>query len=374
VGQNRASIENLLQACSSATAVELPAAASLDRVIASASGGAPGVSGTSKGGDPSMKPVAGVAVSPMDPAEMDKRLEETRDPQKALAPTLARLGTQAKGTVTDYFIVATDGGGEKLAQGIAKCLDDYRAGLSKEFDMLFPSHRITVYNTQWEDAVYENANRLHGLNLASGTIAYSVYADLSMVGVANAEVCGSLAHELTHLMIRGNFGDAPAWLEEGLASAVALSVPEQGHLSFRPGWRDRVLRSEYGMRPSASELLNLTWADFSPAVYADLYKTAAIQAMASVFVRYLAERKKLDRVYFAFRAQNLMADLDHYRTPQQIMEKELGNSMAEIDQDFAAWFIKQPANEEKTCIPAANASPMAQQPAPCEPEVKNRAR
>ncbi|HEX4602772.1 MAG TPA: hypothetical protein VH724_02170 [Candidatus Angelobacter sp.] len=75
VGQNRASIENLLQACSSATAVELPAAASLDQVIASASSGAPGVSGTSKGGDPSMKPVAGVVVSAIDAVEMDKRLE-----------------------------------------------------------------------------------------------------------------------------------------------------------------------------------------------------------------------------------------------------------------------------------------------------------
>jgi hypothetical protein len=334
-----------------------------------------GVGGTTKGGDPWLRPVANVAVSNIDASQMEKRLEETQNPATALAPTLARFGTGAAGTVTDHFIVATDFGGQKRAQGIARCLDRYRVDLGKEFDMVLPAHLITVYNTAWEDRVYRDAGRLHGLRLAPGTMAYSVYADLSMVGVGSPEVCGSLGHELTHLMIRGNFGDAPAWLEEGLASAVALSVPESNHFSFRPGWRDQVLRSNPEKRPTVLQLMDYTWADFSPSDPGGLPRAAAIQAMASVFVRYLAAQNKLHSVYFALREQNLLADLDHYRTPQQIVEDQLGRTLEEVDKDFIDWFKKQPAANRTSattpCTPAANNKPpVGQAPAPCEPAAK----
>lgn len=384
VGQGRVAVEKLLNSCSGLASVDLPAAATLDQVLVSASSGAPGVSGITKGGDPFMRPVASVSVSTIDPSEMDKRLQETANPATALAPTLARYGGTTDGVVTEHFIVASDGG-KKLAQGVAQCLDRYRVDLTKEFAMSFPPHLITVYNTQWEDRVYEVAGRLHGLRLAPGTIAYSVYADLSMVGVGSADMCGTLAHELTHLMIKGNFGDAPAWLEEGLASAVALSVPHGDQLSFQPGWRDRVLRSRWSMRPTVEQLLSLTWADFSPADYAGLNKAAAVQATASVFVRYLAAKNKLHPVYVEFQKQDPMADVDHQQTAQEILEKVLGKSVAEVDQDFAAWFTNQPAPGSQTvkpntakkdapCKPATSESKMAQQQAACEPETKNKAR
>lgn len=367
----RDALQQVRDACSASGTVEVPAAPTMELVLVSASNG-PGVSG--KGGDPSASPVASVAVTAIDLAQMDKRMEETRDRTTALSPVLARVGSQAQGTVTDHFIVVTDGGGQKLAEGLAACLDRYRADLNGEFDMVVPQHLITVYNTQWDDMVPSYAGRLHGLRLAPGTIAYSVYADLSMAGVGSPEVCGSLAHELTHLMIKGNFGDAPAWLEEGLASAVALSVPENDHLNFHSGWRDAVLRTRWNLRPTVRELLSLTWADFSPTDYAGLQKAAAIQAMASVFVRYLAAKNKLHGVYFAVRKQDLIADLDHYRTAQQIVEEQLGKSMDEVDRDFVAWFKNQSMDErngEKPCKRAAPARPMDQQQAPCEPERKN---
>ena len=376
VGQSRTSIEKLLNSCSEPASVDLSATTILDKVLVSSSSGAPGVSGTSKEGNPFMKAVASVHVSTIDPSEMDKRLEETRNPAAALAPTLARFHSGAQGVVTEHFIIASDGG-KQLAEGVARCLEMYRVDLTKEFDMPFPAHLITVYDTQREDQVYSLAGTLHGLELAPGTIAYSVYADLSMVGAGTPEMCGTLAHELTHLMIKGNFGDAPAWLEEGLASAVALSLPGKNHLTFQSGWRDWVLRSRWNMRPTVAQLLSLTWADFSPADYAGLQKAAAIQAMASVFVRYLAARDRLSAVYFAVRKQDLMSDLDNHRTNQQILEKELDKSIDEVDQDFVAWFTKQPSSgapinhdANLPCKPQVSPNEMEQQPL-CAPEAKN---
>jgi len=365
----------LQASCDGSNVADLPENTGLDTLLASVNNEAPEVSGSLKGGDPWLHPVANVAIAHISPSDIAKRLEDTQNPATALAPTLTRFGGGTAGTVTKDFIVATDFGGQPRAVGIARCLERYRADLGREFDMVLPDHLITVYTTAWQDKVRMDAGRLHGLPLPSGTMAYSVYADLSMVGVASPEKCGSLGHELTHLMIRGNFGDAPAWLEEGLASAVALSIPENNHLSFRPGWRDRVLRSSQDMHLTVPQLLDFTWADFSPTDTAGLPRAAAIQALASVFVRYLAAKNKLHEVYFAVRKQNLLADIDHYRTPQQIVEEQLGKSLADVDKDFTDWFKRQSGGTRTSaatpCTPAAkNRPPVAQAAAPCEPATK----
>jgi hypothetical protein len=374
IESRRSALNEALRKCSAKDTPNVQSVSMMEEVPADSSGGE--VSGSFKGGGPITR-VPSVTVSHVDAATLEKRLEETKDPATALAPTLARAGSGAQGIVSDHFIVVTDSGGEPAAKGIASCLDGYGADLSKEFDMGFPPHLITVYNMQWNDTMYKAAGSLHGIKLARGTIAYSVYADLSMMGIGDPKRCGSLAHELTHLMIKGNFGDAPAWLEEGLASAVALSTPKGGRLEFHQGWRDKVLRQNAGMRPSVDKLLSLTWADFSPADAQGLSQVATIQAMASVFVRYLAAKNKLDRVYFAVREQDLNADLEHYRSSREIMEKVLGKSVEEIDQDFMHWFTKDSAEkaknenssqtQKKPCKNSINVSPMEQQTAPCEP-------
>jgi hypothetical protein len=369
IESRRSALNEVLRKCSAKDTPDVQRVSMIEEVPADSSGGE--VSGSFKGGGP-VAHVPSVTISHVDAAVLEKRLEETKDPATALAPTLARVGSGAKGIVSDHFIVVTDSGGEPVAKGIASCLDGYGAGLSKEFDMGFPPHLITVYNTQWEETLYTEAGNLHGIKLAPGTIAYSVYADLSMVGIGDPKMCGSLAHELTHLMIKGNFGDAPAWLEEGLASAVALSTPKGGRLEFHQGWRDKVLRQNVGMRPSVEKLLNLTWADFSPADAEGLSKVATIQAMASVFVRYLAAKNKLDKVYFAVRKQDLNADLEHYRSSQEIMKEIFGKSIGEIDQDFMDWFTKDSnknsgRTQNKPCKTSTNINPTQQQPAPCEP-------
>jgi hypothetical protein len=343
IKQIRGTLKQVRNDCIGSDPVPVLAAATMEAVLASASGG-PGVSG--KSGATFSSPVPSLTLSHKSPEELEKRLEETSNPATALAPTLARFGG-GHGTLSDHFIVVTDGA-QGWAEGVASCLERYRSILGRDFDMTTPEHLITVYNSQSIQRVYQEAARMHGLELPFGTIAYSVYADLSMVGQGSPTQCGSLAHELTHLMIKGNFADAPAWLEEGLASAVALSVPDGDHLSFRPGWRDDVLRTRPKLRPSVQELLTLTWDDFSPGDSTSLQRAAAVQAMASVFARYLDSQHKLEKVYFAIRKQDLLADRRDHRTRRQVVEKELGKSLAEVDSDFAAWFIGQRAKNRNS--------------------------
>ena len=73
---------------------------------------------------------------------------------------------------------------------------------------------ITVVADRPDHAVY-----------AAGGLVYLDGANMNaLVGIAAPEACGSMAHELVHLTIRSSFPMSPPWLEEGLASAVALAA------------------------------------------------------------------------------------------------------------------------------------------------------
>jgi len=87
----------------------------------------------------------------------------------------------------------------------------------------------------------------------------------------------------------------PPWLEEGLASAVALASPEPDRFRFARGWRDSRLMEDWALRPHVGELLEMSWADFSASTggRTEMHRAAAVQGMAAVFIRYLDERGKL---------------------------------------------------------------------------------
>ena len=79
-------------------------------------------------------------------------------------------------------------------------------------------------------------------------------------------------------------------------------------------------------------------------------------------------------MYFAVRSQDLNADLKHYRSSQEILEKELGKNIEDIDRDFMDWFTKSSAEKgnnnpthDKPCKASANIDPREQQQAPCGP-------
>jgi hypothetical protein len=330
-------------ACTTNTsAADAPTNPPSNLLDASAHYQAPGVHSATKGGYiPTGEEMSGVAVSPIPPAELLARRVSLSEPQKAVGAALARVQSR-HGSIVGPFAVASVGNDPREAGQIGNCLTRYARALEKEFEMGPPTWMITVYATPWTDQVYDFARRLHGLSLSPGVVAYSVAEDMSLAG----SDCGSMAHELVHLLIKSKFPVSPAWLEEGIASEVAVAQPQGDVFKLQSSWRDRTLKQNWGLRPQVGQLLDLSWSNFSATDRSDLRRTAAVQAMAAVFIRYLDSKGKLGSVYFDVRDHMVGDDLSKFYSYQQIVEKNLGQDVAGIDADFERWFQSQFAATE----------------------------
>ena len=279
-----------------------------------------------------------VTHSPVPVDELQKRVFAVADGSAALAAARARLPGSHAGVVQDGFVVVCDRNCEPNPQDVVDCLKGFRTPLQAEFDMAAPQQLVTVYTGEIPLDVVSMANTLHGIALPLGTVAYSVYEDLSIVGIASYSSCGSLAHELVHLSIRAKFGDSPPWLEEGLASEVAVGTPEAAALRFGPSWRDDTLRRQWQYRPTVARLLASDWSAYSANSYPQVAPVASLQAMAAVFVRYLDAKKKLQPIYFALRDQRFPAGATAPRPAAEIVQEQMGMNMAQMDADFLRWF------------------------------------
>ena len=281
------------------------------------------------------------AVTPIPITELKKRVFGSDRSDEALKAASARLPGKTKGLVANGFVIVCSGYCEFPLRDVTDCLERFKKPLRSQFQMLLPTDLITVYVPQDLYFVQQYANQLHGIQLPLGTVAYSVLEDLSMVGIAG-QGCGSLAHELTHLSIRSNFGDSPAWLEEGLASEIAVGSPVGDSFRFGPSWRDTTLREQWDLRPTVAKLMAMNWSDFAATDQDSVRRVAAIHAMAAVFVRYLDQKHKLNPVYFAIRDGRFLSDSAERRTDASIVEEQLGMNLAHVDADFVKWFGYKP--------------------------------
>ena len=117
---------------------------------------------------------------------------------------------------------------------------------------------------------------------------------------------------------------------------------------FGYSWRDDILNDHWEQRPQVAALLDTSWSDFSATSHSEIEKAAAVQAMAAVFIRYLDDKGKLSDVYYAVRDQHLSPDLSAYRSYQDIVAEQLGMHVNDLDRDFAQWFKRQQAAQERT--------------------------
>lgn len=295
--------------------------------------------------------------SPVAITELQKRVYSLKEPEQALKAATARI-PGSRGAVKDGFVVVCTGYCDFSPERVGECLESYRSPLLSEFDMAIPQSLVTVYVASDTRKVGEYASQLHGISLPLGTVAYSVYEDLSIVGIASESACGSLAHELVHLSIREKFGDSPPWLEEGLASEVAVSYPAGRQLKFGASWRDDTLKKEWPFRPTVEKLLAANWNAYSANDRASVAPVASLHAMAAAFIRYLDARKKLEPVYFAMRDKRFPEGADAPRSDTSILQEQLGMNLAQIDADFVKWF--------------GYTEPRSQSPGNNPPEVMNK--
>jgi hypothetical protein len=144
------------------------------------------------------------------------------------------------------------------ANATADALDRSSAFFERTYGMAPPADLITVYAAGDQPELATVARRLHGLRTEFYTMGYSVYEDLSIAGITARGHYGTLIHELFHTLVRGNFGDMPPWLEEGMAAAYADSrlVGDRVEPNAR-NWRGPILLQNQPI-PSLVDLLQMT--------------------------------------------------------------------------------------------------------------------
>ncbi len=282
----------------------------------------------------------------MAPGTFEARLT----PLEAGAEAGARVRQLVPGfTVASHsrFVLATSAGQSPAQlQQIAGQLDRFRAFLVRRYDVATPSHLLSVYLVADVGSLRRLAADIHGLDVSPATIGYTFRDDLSVVAVIPGTAIGTLFHELFHLVVRGNFGDIPQWLDEGIAGLYEVSSITGDEVRGEPNWRGRVLETLWGEHPSLETVITSGWFPFdvSEREQADpdsstTARVAAHLATARYFALYLQERGKLADVYAAFRDLGL-AELtgDVHAHALRLVERTLGQPIAAIDRDFEQWF------------------------------------
>lgn len=274
--------------------------------------------------------------------------------QRTLNPAFPTNRTQNSGDrgreqvqVTQQPLSTSTGAGKSDLIRVGEDLQRYAQYFISEYGMKTPDYLITVYFAPNVNELRSLATNIHGIELPRGSIGYSYPVDQSMVAWADGSAYGTFAHELFHLMLRGNFGDAPPWLDEGMAALYEVSGFEGDRAVGRNNWRHRILRDLWGIRPSLRQLVQMNRKDFddvdpTPHISGGDEKLvagarqSANHATARYFMFYLQERRELSAVYRAFFNRDVSDQPG--RKAVELVESVLGRSLDQVDDDFARWF------------------------------------
>jgi hypothetical protein len=231
------------------------------------------------------------------------------------------------------FILASAGGHTATQlQEMGRSLERVFSFFVSEYQMPELPYLITVYLFPDPIQLDIMAREMHGIDLDYDTIGYFFLDDFSIAGTIPRTLHGTLKHELFHLLVRGNFGDIPLWLDEGMAALYESSEFSGSKVVGKRNWREANLRGKH--RPSLSELVTMDWSSFNKR---DVEEPILLRnhATARYFMLYLQEERKLTPVYKAIR------DRRGGTTPappyHEVIRTIMGKSMLELDRDFARW-------------------------------------
>jgi hypothetical protein len=317
-------------------------------VAATARGSSPGSSGP--GGSGSLNPSSGPDIN-LDDLLRNKSSKTPMPPAPnapagapAPNPPAGRPTTQSArpSDMVQQMAPATSPSADELKR-VGESLEQYLQFFVSEYGMKPPPYLITVYFAADRGQLRDLARKLHGIDLAPGSIGYSFSADQSMVGWADGKAYGTFAHELFHVMVRGNFGDIPPFLDEGMAALYEVSGFEQGRAVGVSNWRGPLLRKYWSERPGIKDLVQMNRGALDDvAGRADAGggsgKQAANHATARYLMLYFQERGELLPVYKAFRNRKVN---DRPATQGvELLESVLGRPLGTVDTEFAQWFGK----------------------------------
>jgi hypothetical protein len=251
-------------------------------------------------------------------------------------PELCTRGGQVRTELVGRFLFVTRvGTAPFVLKAWGAALNDYVQALANRFGMPVPSNVITVHLARCPADARLIAQEVHGLDFDEKAIAgYSVQEDMSLLaiwggympgkpGSSDNEAMRTIRHELAHLMLHEWFGDAPAWLDEGLAQYLGVTSdgPEAG--------RTTVLHSRWGPLPDLAQVIA------PPPPVDDEHCVTIAQRMMSadaarMFLAYVdAEPKRLQRLMQAIRAY-VPGDGPPI-SDRELIERALGAPLADLD-------------------------------------------
>lgn len=290
---------------------------------------------------PHIPPKAGSAefkpVREISPEEFAGRLFERAEANEAILRLKSIESVRFEEVVVEGPFILASAGGHTAPQlrEMGRSLERVFSFFISEYQMHVPPHLITVYLFPDGGQLDRMAREMHGIELDYDTIGYFFLDDLSIAGTIPRTLHGTLKHELFHLLVRGNFGDIPLWLDEGMAALYESSEFSGSKVIGRRNWREVDLRK--GHRPSLIELVTMDWSSFNKR---DVNEPILLRnhATARYFMLYLQKEQKLTSVYKAIR------DRRGGTTPappyHEVIQTILGKSLPKVDRDFAIW-LKQ---------------------------------
>ena len=280
-------------------------------------------------------------------ADLLARLTPRGEPARAVATATGLAGTANAVAYQRFVLVSSSGHSRAQLDHIAGILERFLSFLTDRYGMLLPDRYITVYLVPDPQSLRQAAVRIHGLDVTPGTIGYAFQEDLSIVAFVTGTAVGTVLHELVHLSVRGNFGDVPQWLDEGLAGLYEVSTIYPDGVFGEPNWREDVLKALWHRRPTVDRLITTPWFPFDvPEVRSgntDIQSPqgedqVAFMATTRYFNLFLERKGHLQAVYEAVRDRDIMAGQTPSAAAKAALEKAFGAPLAQIDGEFATWF------------------------------------
>jgi len=208
---------------------------------------------------------------------------------------------------------------------------------------------ITVYLLPSQAALQTAAQDVHHIKIGNDPLGYSILSDLSLLGIAEDDpsTIGTLYHELWHLVIRGDAGDIPAWLDEGIAGLYSNSHWENDVLlGNKTTWRLDDLRSkrlsEIGETvPSLEELLAYDWSNFYGGENKNLCMATVNYALSNYFMIYLQEQGVLQQLMQAVKSRHPESTASAQDMQDiTLLPAVTGKNISALQTAFRAWFKK----------------------------------
>jgi hypothetical protein len=271
--------------------------------------------------------------------DLGKEAEITRALQARAPGFQVRVGRQ--------FALASAVHSQEQLRQITEQLDRFAAFLERAYALPAPRQYMTVYLFGDIPKLRQWADKLHGFDASPLTLGYSLQNDLSVLAMVPSTQVGTILHEVVHLMMRGGYGDAPQWLDEGMASLYETATFASDTYYGEPNWRSRVfdeLSHLFGPEKLRETIVS-PWFSDEPSIAAqpeerrlDPDEQAYLLAYSRMFVLYLQERGELSRVMYAFRNRERPTRYVP-ATDQaiQLLEKALRKPLPDVQRDFLAW-------------------------------------